>query len=461
MGLLPFQQGEPLADAFLWLGPIAAIVLVVAVMMWFLAWLARYVEYLKTLESRWLDPSTLDFVRRVLEGVWIALMALIVLAIASTRSETVLGILVAFLLRVPALFSVVFILFAAALLVRTLHRFAAYLRGELKTKPRRVAPPQALAFTEIVLKYIIYIGALSLAVLGGVRALPAEDQESIAMNIGTLPAPDRAVALGILVAILVVLVLDRFVNSIFEDMKGRTKKFSARVLEEFKAIARYAVWMISAIIVLFVVLGLILTQEQLVIFAIGFVAFLLIMAILAFDPVRNALAGVSLMRADPFDVGDRVKIGDDLVCDVVAMGLSMTQVRTLRGERVTIPNTRLLETPVMNFSRSKPYAVSVDLAVAFDVDHEKVADLLVRAARETRGILSEPPPHAYGKEFEDDTITYQLLAYTDEPERMKDIRSSLIYGLQDLLREAEIMPRAREPERASERAASVRPPFGG
>ncbi len=442
MELFPFQaQGDTLADLVQFLPAIAAVVLIVAAMMWFLAWLSRYFEYLKTLESRWIDAETLAFVHRVLEGVWIAFMALIVLAIAQTQSEDLRTVLRDFLLRVPALFVFVFVMFAASLIVRVLHRFAAFLRGELKTKPRRIAPPRALAFTEIVLKYLIYIVALTVAVLGAIRALPAGDQEFIQANFGTLPSPDPALVAEAIIAVVVVFVADRFVESIFEDMKRRTRKFSAHVVDEFKAIARYAVWLISAVVILFLFLDLLLSPERLLVFAIAFVAVLVLLAILAFDAVRNALAGVTLMRADPFDVGDRIKVGDGLVCDVVSMSLTLTQVETVRGERVSIPNTRLVHEPVINFSRSKPYAIFVDVSVGFDVEHNRVHELLLQAAKETGGIVDEPPPEALGKDLTGDTIQYELLAYTNQPQRMREIKSALIYAIQDLFASAGILPR--------------------
>lgn len=443
MLLVPFEAGrDGLADVLPYLPPVAAIIVVIAAMMWFLAWMSRYFEYLKTLESRWIDRPTVEFVHRVLEALWIAFMIIAVLAIAQTQSAAIRGVLVAFVLRAPAVFFAVFVLFVASLVVRMMHRFAAYLRGELRPKPRKVAPPRALAFTEIVLKYLMYLAALGLAVLGGIRILPAEDQAAIVANVGTLPAPNLTVGLELAAALALVIVADRFVNSIFEDMKRRTRKFSQRVLDDFKAITRYAVWVISSIVVLFVVLDLVLSPERLVVFAIGFIAFILLVAVLAFDPARNALAGVTLMRADPFDVGDRVKIGDDLVCDVVSMGLTTTQVRTLRGEQVNLPNTSLVQVPVMNFSRSRPYAICVDVAIDFDVGHEQVRDLLVQAALETRGIVAEPSPEAYGKDLVGSAIVYQLLAYTDAPEHMKEIRSSLIFAIQDLFTGSHITPQA-------------------
>ena len=432
-------MSEDVLAGFLTLLPYAAaIILLVGGMMWALAFISRYFDYLKTLESRWLDRATLDFVHRVLAAVWIAFVVIIILAIAQSQSTTLHDALEWFVRRVPALFFAIFILFAAAIIVRVFRRFAAYLRGELKTKPKRVAPPQALAFTEIVLKYLIYGGAVVVAVLGGIRALPQEDQDYL--RIGGLPEIPQSFAISVGVVLLLIVVADRFVDSIFEDMKRRTRKFSASVVDEFRSITRYAVWLIGGILILFLLLGFVLSPESLIIFSVAFVAALLFVAVVAFDPVRNALAGVTLMRADAFDVGDRVKIGDDLVCDVVSMSLTLTQVRTLKGEIVHLPNTRILQQAVLNFSRSKPYAIFVDVAVGFDVEHGKVTDLLRRVAKDTPGIVPEPEPKAFGKDFGAGGIVYQILAYTDQPNRMKEIKSDLVFRFQDAFRAAGIRP---------------------
>jgi len=144
------------------------------------------------------------------------------------------------------------------------------------------------------------------------------------------------------------------------------------------------------------------------------------------------------MRSDPFNVGDRVKIGEDLVGDVMAMSLSLTTVRTLRHEVVQLPNTSLLATPIVNFTRSKPYAVFVEVPVAFDVAHERVRELLLQAAKEVEGIVKDPPAEVFGKEIQGGAILHQLFAYTDQPERMKEIKSALVYKIQDLFSRAGI-----------------------
>lgn len=439
LAALPFQVAGDFLSAFFDILPILVLIVVVAgAMLWILGWMSRYFEYLKTIESAWLDRTTLDFVRRVLEAVWIALMVIILLAIAQTRSTTLRNVLVAVLALIPAALVFVFVLFIAAILVRVLHRFAAYLRGELQAKPKRVAPVGALAFAELVLKYVIYIAALVIAVVGGLRALPGPDQDLIQQNVGALPAIEPIALLGLLFGLLAIAVADRFASSIFEDMKLHSAKFSVRALDELKSVARYAVWIIGAAVLLFIILSLLLTGDRLVIFAVGFTALLVALALFAFSPIQNALSGFTLLRADPFNVGDRIKVGEDLVGDVVSVSLSMTSVRTLRNEVVQLPNATLLVTPIVNFSRSKPYAVFLEVPAPFEVAHDRVRDLLLQAAAETEGIVKDRPAEVFGRGIQDGAILYQLFAYTDRPERMKEIKSALVFKVQDLFSRAGI-----------------------
>jgi small-conductance mechanosensitive channel len=433
LAISPFQVGGDALTVFIDVLPLIVLIVVLAgFMMWVLGLVGRYFEYLKTIENAWIDQKTLDFVRRVLESVWIAFIAIIILAAAQTQSDVLHSVLAAFLLRVPAIFVFVFVLFAAAIVVRVLHRFGAFLRGELKTRPKRVAPAGALAFAETVLKYVIYIVALVIAVLGSLRALPAADRTYIQQTIGVVPGIEPAAVLGIMFGLLAIVVADRFVDSIFEDMKRHNAKFSPRALDELKSVARYAVWILGAVVLLFIILALVLSGDRLIIFAVGFVGLMIALAVVAFAPIESALAGFTLMRADPFDVGHRVKIGEDLVGDVVSMSLSLTTIRTLRNEFVQIPNASLLHTPIVNFSRSKPYAIFVEVSVGFEVGHDRVRTLLLQAASEVEGIVKEHAAEVFGKEIQGGTVLYQLFAYTNQPERMKEIKSALVYRIQDL-----------------------------
>ncbi len=424
-----------------WILPLAAGVILTAILLWLLAYMARLFVYLKAQESRWFTRDTLDFSRKFFSLCAVIFYAILLLFILQFRSDLAKAVLAAVIAHVPAAFIVLFALFLGAVFVRVLHNFAAYLRGELRLKPKVPAPPRALATTEFALKYVVYAIAGVTAFVGGVQALPPQDQPVKDALSGLIRPEAWTSVLAILTgAVILIIVLDRVANSLFEDLKKRSRKFSAKALDQVKSTARVLMVLAIGVTALFLILNLVLDPIGLLVFAVGFVAIVIVGALAAMQTLHEAIAGLHLMMSDPFDVGDRVKIGDDLVCDVVGIYLTMTQVRTLKGELVTLPNTRLRQEPIVNFSRSETYAMFVDVSVPFSVPHARVRDVLLEAARKTVGIVEAPSPEVYGKDVAGSAIEYQLLAYTKEPERMKQIKSDLVFNLQDAFQRFGIVP---------------------
>ncbi|MEK6851932.1 MAG: mechanosensitive ion channel domain-containing protein [Candidatus Thermoplasmatota archaeon] len=422
---------------------IALIILFAAIMVYALAYLSRYFEYLKMQESRYLDVGTLDFVHRVLEWVWIGILIIVIMGIASIRSAEVKVLLTEFIVRFPAILFAFVTLFVAAVLVRALRRFGAYLRGELRTKPRNLAQPRLWGITEMFLKYLILAVAILVAFVGAVDLLPDGVPEkpflvSVRSSL-TTPSSQLFLALAIAVAAAVVAFgLGRFSDSLFEDMKQRSRKHGPFLLDQFKVITRRAIYVLSLVTVLFLELGLVLNPMQLLAFAVAFLIVAFVGVLISFDAFRNWFAGLALMQADPFSVGDRVKVGDDLVGDVTAITLTLTQIRTGRGETVNLPNRAILSMPVMNFTRSEHHPIFVDVSVGWEVPHKTVEELLLEAARRTPGVLESPPPQVFGKDVGGNAIVHQLLAYTNAPEQMKQVKSALVYTIQDLFHERKI-----------------------
>ncbi len=204
------------------------------------------------------------------------------------------------------------------------------------------------------------------------------------------------------------------------------------MLEQFRGLTRIAIYLLSFVTILFLELGLFLGPTQLGVFAASFLLVVLGMLLISFDSLRNAFAGIALTMADPFGVGDRVKVGEDLVGEVTGITLTMTHVRTGRGETITLPNREVLAMPVLNFTRSEHHPIFVEVSVGWRVPHKKVEELLLESARRTPGVLETPPPQVFGKDVAENAIVYQLLAYTNDPEQMKQVKSALLYTVQDL-----------------------------
>jgi len=156
--------------------------------------------------------------------------------------------------------------------------------------------------------------------------------------------------------------------------------------------------------------------------------------------VSNAVAGVLLTYTRAFNIGDRVQIAD-AVGDVTEKALLVTQIRTVKNVLVTIPNSLVLGSQVINFSRSsqrQPLILHVTIGIGYEVPWRQVHTLLIAAASSASGILPDPAPFVLQTSLEDFCASYQINAYTREPSRMVAIYSELNQNIQDEFNKAGI-----------------------
>jgi small-conductance mechanosensitive channel len=154
--------------------------------------------------------------------------------------------------------------------------------------------------------------------------------------------------------------------------------------------------------------------------------------------VSNVIAGVLLTYTRAFQLGDRVKIADT-TGDIMEKTLLATRVRTIKNEDVTVPNSLVLGSHIINYSsccRNSALILHTQITIGYDAPWRKVHELLTSAALATSGILREPPPFVLQTALNDFYVTYQINAYTNEPSRMVVIYGELHQNIQDKFNEA-------------------------
>jgi len=154
--------------------------------------------------------------------------------------------------------------------------------------------------------------------------------------------------------------------------------------------------------------------------------------------IGNVVAGLIMTYMRPFKIGDRIKI-DNLVGDVVEKTPFVTRIRTSKNEYITIPNSNILSTNVLNYSTSKEsdgmiYYTSV--TIGYDVPWRQVHQLLISAALKVDDILKTPAPFVLQTSLDDFYVSYQLNAYSKETNRQSRIYSLLHQSIQDTFFEA-------------------------
>ena len=154
--------------------------------------------------------------------------------------------------------------------------------------------------------------------------------------------------------------------------------------------------------------------------------------------VANVIAGVILTYTRAFRIGDRVQIADT-IGDIVAKTLLATEVRTIKNVRITIPNSLVLGSHIINFSTSaegQPLILHTGVTIGYDAPWRQVHALLIHAAGKTPGILEEPRPFVLQTSLDDSYVSYEINAYSDQPNRMAVIYSDLHQNIQDAFNEA-------------------------
>ena len=154
--------------------------------------------------------------------------------------------------------------------------------------------------------------------------------------------------------------------------------------------------------------------------------------------IANIVAGVAITYMRPFNIGDRVRIADTMG-DVVEKTLLITRVRTIKNVEVTIPNSMVLGSHMINLSalaQQAGFILHTAVTIGYDAPWRKVHDLLITAARATRDLLADPAPFVLQTGLNDFAVSYELNAYTTNVKDLLPILSELHENIQDRFNEA-------------------------
>ncbi|MEO1236090.1 MAG: mechanosensitive ion channel domain-containing protein [Planctomycetota bacterium] len=156
---------------------------------------------------------------------------------------------------------------------------------------------------------------------------------------------------------------------------------------------------------------------------------------------NNLISGFILMFERPIRLGDIVEVGDQ-EGRIEDIGNRCTRIRRFDGVDVLVPNSSLLQQPVVNWTlKDADVRGSVTVGVAYGSPVETVRDLIDQAAREHERILKEPSPEVLFIDFADNSLNFQVYFWTSvtRPLDLRRIQSDLRFRLDTLFTEAGIV----------------------
>lgn len=156
--------------------------------------------------------------------------------------------------------------------------------------------------------------------------------------------------------------------------------------------------------------------------------------------IGNMVAGIVLTYMRPFKLGDRVRIADT-EGDVTERSLLVTRIKTIKNVDITIPNSMILGSHIINYSSSAEQTgviLHTTVTIGYDVPWTQVHQLLIQAARATPYLLNDPEPFVFQKSLDDFTVAYEINAYTRNPSLMANIYSDLHRNIHEAFNRADV-----------------------
>jgi len=124
------------------------------------------------------------------------------------------------------------------------------------------------------------------------------------------------------------------------------------------------------------------------------------------DSIKNFFGSIMIFSDRPFELGDRIQV-DSYDGAVESVGFRSTQVRTLDGHLVTIPNGELANKSIRNVAKRPNIRRIMNLGITYDTPPEKVREaieIVQEVLKDHEGQDPELPARVYFNDFKDSSL---------------------------------------------------------
>ncbi|MFS1702235.1 mechanosensitive ion channel [Aestuariibacter sp. GS-14] len=157
--------------------------------------------------------------------------------------------------------------------------------------------------------------------------------------------------------------------------------------------------------------------------------------------INNFISGWILMWERPIRIGDVLEV-DNARGVVEAINTRSTRIRRVDGVHMLIPNSKLLENTVINWTLIDLLTrTTVKVGVAYGSDCRLVAKLIEQAVLEQTEILPEPKPIVIFDDFGDNALIFEVYFWINATaERdLRKIRSDIRFTIDALFNQHNIV----------------------
>lgn len=157
------------------------------------------------------------------------------------------------------------------------------------------------------------------------------------------------------------------------------------------------------------------------------------------DFFRDFFAGFIILSERTVTAGDIVEI-DGTVGKVQDVGLRTTSLLTREDIVIIVPNTKLTNDSVINWSQNnvKVTRFEIKVGVAYGSDTTVVKELLLQCAKQNKEVLGVPEPSILFEDFGDSALEFRLVFYSKNLFKIERTKSDLRFEIDRTFRESKV-----------------------
>lgn len=328
------------------------------------------------------------------------------------------------------------IIFVSVILRKTIHRKLkrALINKNIQVQGRRASWLKVVSQSIYLLTLYacIYSFSFNNNDVGMVEFLSYNLVETKALTLGF------AHILGIVVVIFLARLFVNFVSLYLTRSAKKRSQVNEGTLFVYIQLAKYIIY-VSAIIICLQILNVNLT-----LFLTGGAALLVGIGLGLQDVFKDMFSGIVLLVEGNLKVGDVVEIynaGDTepVVARILKINVRTTQIETRNGNVLIIPNNKLTQEYVENWSHGSPLSrYMIKVTIEYGSDTQLVEKLLKQSALSHPYVFKGEPVFVRLKEFAENGLEMELIFWAEQSWDINNVKSEIRFEIDRLFREYNI-----------------------
>jgi small-conductance mechanosensitive channel len=164
----------------------------------------------------------------------------------------------------------------------------------------------------------------------------------------------------------------------------------------------------------------------------------LALGLAAQETLSNLFGGISILADSSFKVGDYIVIDRVDRGRVTRIGLRSTRILTRDDIEITVPNSLIASSKILNESGG-PYVkhrVRIPVSVAYGSDVDRVREIAIQSIDGIEDVCDSPPPTIRFLRMGESSLDFELRCWVVEPEARGRVIDRINMGCYRALRKA-------------------------